>query len=62
MGQRELQSLHAQMDGILKEVGYAQGTVGARMKALAKDPRPVLDQPQNHGPPQQVQPGRPDLS
>ena len=39
MGQRELQGLHAQMDGILKEVGYAQGTVGERMKALAKDPR-----------------------
>ena len=26
-----------------------------------QDPRPVLDQPQNHGPPQQVQPRRPDL-
>ena len=39
MGQSELQRLHAQMDGILKEVGYAQGTVGERMKALAKDPR-----------------------
>jgi hypothetical protein len=31
--------LHAQMDAILKEIGYAQGTVGERMKALAKDPR-----------------------
>ena len=39
MGQSELQRLHAQMDGILKEVGYSQGTVGERMKALAKDPR-----------------------
>jgi uncharacterized protein (DUF885 family) len=39
MGQSELQRLHAQMDAILKEVGYAQGTVGARMQALAKDPR-----------------------
>ena len=39
MGRSELQSLHAQMDAILKEVGYAQGSVGDRMKALAKDPR-----------------------
>ena len=27
------------MDGILKGLGYSQGTVGERMKALAKDPR-----------------------
>jgi len=39
LGQTELRSLHAQMDTILKEVGYSQGTVGERMKALAKDPR-----------------------
>lgn len=39
MGRSELQGLHAQMDRILKEIGYAQGTVGERMKALAKDPR-----------------------
>jgi uncharacterized protein (DUF885 family) len=39
MGQSELQRLHAQMDAILKEIGQAQGTVGERMKALAKDPR-----------------------
>jgi uncharacterized protein (DUF885 family) len=39
MGQSELQRLHAQMDAILKQIGYAQGTVGERMKALAKDPR-----------------------
>ena len=39
MGQSEVQRLHAQMDAILKEIGYAQGTVGERMKALAKDPR-----------------------
>ena len=38
-GRSELQDLHAQMDAILKTVGYAQGTVGARMTALAKDPR-----------------------
>jgi uncharacterized protein (DUF885 family) len=39
IGQSELQRLHAQMDAILKQIGYAQGTVGERMKALAKDPR-----------------------
>jgi uncharacterized protein (DUF885 family) len=39
MGRSELQRLHAQMDAILKEVGYSQGSVGDRMKALAKDPR-----------------------
>jgi uncharacterized protein (DUF885 family) len=39
MGRSELDRLHAQMDVILKEVGYSQGSVGERMKALAKDPR-----------------------
>jgi uncharacterized protein (DUF885 family) len=39
MGRSELQRLHAQMDTILKDVGYSQGAVGERMKALAKDPR-----------------------
>ena len=39
MGQNELQGLHAQMEAILKEIGYSQGSVGERMKALAKDPR-----------------------
>ena len=39
MGKSELQRLHAQMDAILREIGYAQGSVGQRMKALAKDPR-----------------------
>jgi uncharacterized protein (DUF885 family) len=39
MGRREVQRLHAQMDAILKEIDYASGTVGERMKALAKDPR-----------------------
>jgi uncharacterized protein (DUF885 family) len=39
LGQSELRDLHAQMDTILKEVGYSQGSVGERMKALAKDPR-----------------------
>jgi uncharacterized protein (DUF885 family) len=39
MGRSELQHLHAQMDEILKKVGYSQGSVGERMKGLAKDPR-----------------------
>ena len=38
-GRSELQQLNARMDGILKEIGYSQGSVGARMTALAKDPR-----------------------
>jgi uncharacterized protein (DUF885 family) len=39
MGRSELQRLHGQMDSILNGVGYSRGTVGERMKALAKDPR-----------------------
>jgi uncharacterized protein (DUF885 family) len=39
IGQRELKELHARMDEILKGAGYTQGSVGARMQALAKDPR-----------------------
>ena len=39
MGRSELQRLHAQMDGILKGIGYSQRSVGERMKALAKDPK-----------------------
>ncbi|HEX4913403.1 MAG TPA: DUF885 domain-containing protein [Vicinamibacterales bacterium] len=39
MGQEELKALHAQMDTILKGAGYTTGTVGARMAALAKDPK-----------------------
>jgi uncharacterized protein (DUF885 family) len=38
-GRRELQDLHAQMDVILKGLGYSKGAVGERMKALAKDPK-----------------------
>ncbi len=38
-GRRELEGLHAQMDPILKGAGYSQGSVGERMKALAKDRR-----------------------
>ena len=39
LGRSELARLHGQMDAILKTVGYAQGTVGERMNALAHDPR-----------------------
>ena len=39
MGQTELARLHAQMDALLKETGYTQGSVGERMQALAADPR-----------------------
>jgi uncharacterized protein (DUF885 family) len=39
MGRRELEQLHARMDEILKKVGYTRGSVGARMQALAEDPR-----------------------
>ena len=39
LGKSELERLHSQMDTILKEIGYSQGTVGERMKGLAKDPR-----------------------
>jgi len=37
MGQRELKELHAQMDTILKSLGFSTGTVGERMNVLAKD-------------------------
>ncbi|HET9725998.1 MAG TPA: DUF885 domain-containing protein [Gemmatimonadales bacterium] len=39
LGRSELDRLHAQMDPLLRQVGYGQGTVGERMTALAKDPR-----------------------
>ena len=39
MGIDDLKDLHGRMDPILKSLGYTQGTVGARMQALAKDPR-----------------------
>jgi uncharacterized protein (DUF885 family) len=38
-GLEELRELHGQMDTILKALGYTQGSVGERMKALAVDPR-----------------------
>ena len=39
MGMDQLRAIQAEMDTILKKEGYSQGSVGARMEALAKDPR-----------------------
>jgi uncharacterized protein (DUF885 family) len=39
MGRSELSRLHAEMDTILKKVGYPLGTVGERMRELSNDPR-----------------------
>src|SRR5688572_335512 len=39
MGQEELKALHAEMDTIMKALGFTTGTVGQRMQALAKDRR-----------------------
>jgi uncharacterized protein (DUF885 family) len=38
-GLDELKALHARMDPILREIGYTQGSVGERMRALSADPR-----------------------
>ncbi|MFO6445658.1 DUF885 domain-containing protein [Erythrobacter sp. NE805] len=38
-GREELKALHARMDAILKEIGYTNGSVGERMRALSADPR-----------------------
>ncbi len=35
-GPERVERLHAQMDAILKEIGYTQGSVGERMQALAR--------------------------
>ena len=39
IGRSELERLNAQIDEILKGVGYSQRSVGERMRALAKDPK-----------------------
>ncbi len=39
LGIDTLRTLHAQMDPILRSIGYTKGSVGARMQALSKDPR-----------------------
>lgn len=38
-GREELKILQSEMDAILRKQGYSNGTVGARMTALGKDPR-----------------------
>src|SRR3546814_2692508 len=38
MGLDELAELQGRMDPILRKLGYTDGTVGARMNALAADP------------------------
>ena len=39
MGLDQLNELHGRMDPILRKLGYTEGSVGARMQALGKDPR-----------------------
>ena len=39
MGLTQLDEIHGRMDPILRDLGYAQGTVGDRMTALSQDPR-----------------------
>lgn len=39
IGHQELETLHAQMDGIMKGLGLTRGSVGERMQALGKDPK-----------------------
>lgn len=39
MGLDQFDEIHARMDTILQGIGYAQGSVGDRMTALAEDPR-----------------------
>lgn len=39
MGLDQLAELHGRMDPILQKLGYSEGPVGARMNALAQDPR-----------------------
>jgi len=39
LGLERLKELQGRMDPILKSLGYTQGSVGERMKALANDPR-----------------------
>ncbi len=39
MGLEQLDEIHGRMDPILRDLGYSQGSVGARMTALSADPR-----------------------
>jgi uncharacterized protein (DUF885 family) len=38
LGLEQLKSLQSRMDPLLKDIGYTQGSIGSRMKALASDP------------------------
>ena len=39
LGLSTLDEIHAEMDPILRDIGYTQGSVGERMTALSQDPR-----------------------
>lgn len=39
LGRSELAEFNRQMDEILREIGYSNGSVGSRMQALSQDPR-----------------------
>ena len=39
LGLAQLDEIHARMDPILRDIGYTEGSVGARMTALGQDPR-----------------------
>ena len=39
LGLENLKALHGRMEPLLRGLGYTEGTIGARMNALAKDPR-----------------------
>ncbi len=39
LGLETLEDIHAQMDPILRDIGYTQGSVGSRMTALSEDDR-----------------------
>ena len=39
MGLTQLEEIHSRMDPILRDIGYATGSVGDRMTALSADPR-----------------------
>ena len=43
MGLEQLKELQGRMEPILRGLGYTQGSIGDRMKALAKDPRYKFD-------------------
>jgi len=50
LGHDQLKNLHSRMEPILRSMGYTQGSIGARMKALASDPQyqfPEGDQGRN---------------